>query len=135
MAGNPWEKRRATDFEQQKNLLLRQYLVPDPQRLSTGLPTDFVRNFCLIFNQAMGRVLARVCVSVMSVAAARPITGDMLTEQAALTHKIRGQACGYPVSQGSKPLISNRNFWLLNIAHQRPCTGISHSWSTASPSG
>jgi hypothetical protein len=32
-------------------------------------------------------------------------------------------------------LISIRNFLLLNIAHRQPCTGISHSRSTASPSG
>jgi hypothetical protein len=54
----------------------------------------------------------------------------LLKKQAAVTHKKRGQACGYPVSVCIKPLISLKNCDLLKNRHRWRFSGFSSGHST-----
>lgn len=53
--------------------------------------------------------------------------------RARLTHKIRGQACGYPVCLPCKSLNAWEHFHLLKFAQSRFATALSHGHSTGIP--
>jgi hypothetical protein len=123
------------DIEQQKIPDGNQWLAALTDRISTGLPTNFVSKYCLFGEHVPCYGFYGCNKHRWSTNPRKHMSYCLIKDQAKVTHKIRGQACGQALRIRDKVLTQKEIFLLLKIRRATLFPRISSHQSTEIPFG